>query len=145
MIRWLYPFPWYNAWESYAYASGAIQPAWGGPACEPLAEVRGEVVAVFGEEVVGGALELLGGFFDDGLEFLFGPEGEAVEDCLSKGAAGWFLTRTGESVTYVYSYFEGYLLRPVYASFAARIMAPICVFLVVDNDAGVEQRAADCP
>lgn len=48
MIRWLNPFPRYNAWESYAYASGAIEPARGGAAGEFLAQVRGEVVAVFG-------------------------------------------------------------------------------------------------
>jgi hypothetical protein len=27
IIRWRYPFPWYDAWESYAYASGAVDPA----------------------------------------------------------------------------------------------------------------------
>lgn len=60
MIRWRNPFPWHNAWKSYAYASGAVQPAGGGAAGELLAEVGGEVVAVFGQEVVRGALELLG-------------------------------------------------------------------------------------
>jgi hypothetical protein len=59
MIRWLYPFPWYNAWESYAYASGAIQPAGAGAAGELLAQVRSEVVAILGEEIVGCAEELL--------------------------------------------------------------------------------------
>jgi hypothetical protein len=52
MIRWGYPFPWYYAWEGYAYASGAIQPAGGGAVRELLAKVRGEVVTVLSEEIV---------------------------------------------------------------------------------------------
>jgi len=89
MIRWLDPFPWYYAWESYAYASGAVQPAGTGASGELVAEVRGEVVAVLGEEVVGCAEELLrslvrsAGFFerdmsiyllDDCAKLLFRPE-----------------------------------------------------------------------
>lgn len=58
IIRWRYPFPWYNAWESYAYASGAVDPPWGGATGELLAEVGGEVVAILGEKVVGCSLEL---------------------------------------------------------------------------------------
>jgi hypothetical protein len=58
IIRWRYPFPWYNAWESYANASSAIDPAGGCAARELLAEVGGEVVAVFGEQVVGRSLKL---------------------------------------------------------------------------------------
>jgi hypothetical protein len=60
IIRWIYPFPWYNAWESYADASGAIEIAGGRSPCELFAEVGCEVVAVFGEEVVRGALEFYG-------------------------------------------------------------------------------------
>jgi hypothetical protein len=52
------PFPWYDTWKSYAYASGAIDPARRGAASEPLAEIGGEVVAVLGEEVVRGSLKL---------------------------------------------------------------------------------------
>lgn len=52
MIRWLNPFPWYNAWKSYAYASGTVQPAGSGTTGEFLAEVRGKVVAVLREKVV---------------------------------------------------------------------------------------------
>jgi hypothetical protein len=61
IIRWRYPFPRYNAWESYAYASGAVEPRRCRAAGELFAEVGGEVVAVFREEVVGGALELYRG------------------------------------------------------------------------------------
>ena len=61
MIRWCYPFPWYDARQRYAYASGAVQPAGCGAARQVFAQVRGEVVAVLGEQVVGGALELLRG------------------------------------------------------------------------------------
>lgn len=60
MIRWCYPFPWYDAWESYAYTGGAIDPAWGGPASELFAEVGGEVVAILCEKVIRGALKLVG-------------------------------------------------------------------------------------
>jgi hypothetical protein len=52
MIRCIYPFPWYNAWESYAYGSGTINPAWGGAAGELLAEVGCKMVAIHREEVV---------------------------------------------------------------------------------------------
>ena len=61
IIRWRYPFPWYDAWESYTYASGAIQPARCHAPSELLAEIRGEVIAVLGEEIVGCALEFLRG------------------------------------------------------------------------------------
>lgn len=61
IIRWRDPFPWHNAWESYAYASGAVDPARRRSPGELLAEVGCEVVAVLGEEVVGGALEFFGG------------------------------------------------------------------------------------
>ena len=60
IFRWRNPFPWYNAWKSYAYASGAVEPAGGASASELLAEVGCEVVAILGEEVVGSALEFLG-------------------------------------------------------------------------------------
>jgi hypothetical protein len=57
IIRWRYPFPWYDAWESYPYAGSTIYPAWCCATCEFFAEVRGKVVAVFGEKVVGCSLE----------------------------------------------------------------------------------------
>jgi hypothetical protein len=60
MIRWRYPFPWHDAWESYAYASGAVDPAWGGAAGEPFAKIGREVVAILREQVVSGALKLVG-------------------------------------------------------------------------------------
>ena len=61
IIRWGYPFPWYDAWEGHADASGTIEPAWRWAAGEFLAEVGGEVVAVFCEQVVGSALKSLRG------------------------------------------------------------------------------------
>jgi hypothetical protein len=78
MIRWRYPFPWHDwfvsaagtnmvegqvhtAWKGYAYASGAIEPAWREATSEFLAEVGCEVVAVLGEEIVRGPHELLRG------------------------------------------------------------------------------------
>lgn len=59
MIRWFDPFPWYDARKSYAYASGTVEPTRRGAAGEFLAQIRGEMVAILGEEVVGGAHELL--------------------------------------------------------------------------------------
>jgi hypothetical protein len=59
IFRWRDPFPWYNAWEGYAYASGAVQIGWGWAAGELLAEVGCEVVAVLRKEVIRGSLELL--------------------------------------------------------------------------------------
>lgn len=67
IIRWRNPFPWHNAWQSYAYAGGAVDPAGSRPPRELLAEVGCEVVAVLGEEVVRGALELFRGLAQGGL------------------------------------------------------------------------------
>ena len=64
MIRWSNPFPWYYAWEGYAYAGGAVEPGRCGAASKLLAEIRGEMVAVLSEEVVGGAHELLRGLHE---------------------------------------------------------------------------------
>jgi hypothetical protein len=89
IIRWRNPFPWYDAWESYAYASGAVDPGGRGTAGELLAEVGGEVVAIFSEEVVRGSLEFYGRLLgsehftcctflsylvNDGFELLLRPE-----------------------------------------------------------------------
>lgn len=147
IFRWRYPFPWYNAWESYANASGAIEPARGGAAGELFAEVRGEVVAVLGEEVVGGALEFLGRLCQlafycgdahwgrvayllyNGLELLCGSKGEAVEDGLLEGAAWRFLAG----------------LCPVDARQVPPVVAAIGIFFIANDDARVEQRAANGP
>lgn len=61
IIRWRYPFPWYNAWQSDADASGTIQIAWGWATGELFAEVGREVVAVLGEEVIRRSLKLVRG------------------------------------------------------------------------------------
>jgi hypothetical protein len=61
MIRWGNPFPWYHAWEGYADAGRAVEPAGGRAAGELIAEVGSKVVAVLCEEVVGGAEEDLRG------------------------------------------------------------------------------------
>ncbi len=63
MIRWSYPFPWYNAWKSYAYTGGTIEPAWCWAPRELLAEVGCEVIAVSCQEVVGSALEFVRGLY----------------------------------------------------------------------------------
>jgi hypothetical protein len=145
MIRWLNPFPWYDAWKSYAYASGAIQPAGAGAAGELLAEIRGKVVAVLSEEVIGCAKVLLrslvrsAGFchasglaiylLDNCVELLFWSERKAMECSLSEGAAGWFLPG----------------LRPIHPTQAALVMPSVRIFSVANNNTGVQERAADSP
>jgi hypothetical protein len=57
IIRWCNPFPWHYAWKSYAYAGGPVDPARCRAPRELLAEVRSEVIAVLGEEVIRGALK----------------------------------------------------------------------------------------
>ena len=94
MIGGCYPFPWHNAWQSYADAGGTIQPAGRRSASEPFAKVRCEVIAVLRKEIVGGAEELLGGFVDERFQLFFRSKREAMEDCLSEGSAGRFLTRS---------------------------------------------------
>jgi len=59
IIRWCYPFPWYNAWESDADAGGSVEIARGWAASELFTEVGCKVIAVLGQEVVGCALELV--------------------------------------------------------------------------------------
>src|SRR5205085_2380934 len=58
-----------------------------------LAEVAREMVAVPREDVIGGALELFGGFAKDLFELGWAGESEAVEDLGAPCATGRFLTR----------------------------------------------------
>jgi hypothetical protein len=105
IIRWRYPFPWHNAWQGYTYASGAVDPAGSCAAGELLAQVRGKVVAVLGEEVVRGALKFEGGlallaiagesgrdtyFMYYRIQLLWRPEREAVQYCCSECSSRWF-------------------------------------------------------
>jgi hypothetical protein len=51
------------------------------------------MIAVVAKKVIRGALEFLGGFFDDVLDFLLRPDGEAVKKLTSKGPSWWFHSR----------------------------------------------------
>ena len=61
MVRWGQPVAGNDARESNADSCSSVEPARSRPRCERCAEVRGEVVAVVVEEVVGGAREAGGG------------------------------------------------------------------------------------
>lgn len=105
------------------------------------------MVAVFGEKVIGCALKFLGSLVRlvsraeafpvmtlayllyYGLEFFCWSEGKAVQNSLLESATGRFLAR----------------LRPVYASQVPPVVSAICIFPVANNDARVQQRAANGP
>lgn len=125
----LYPVAGHHAGESNANAGRSIEPAgpWG--ARELVAEVRGKVVAVFCEEIVRGAEEVVRGIAERGVNFFLRGEGEAVEDLASKGAARGLCLG----------------LCPVDTRHSAPVVAAVCVFATVDDDAGVEQRGPKCP
>ncbi len=84
-----------------------------------LAEVRGEVVAVLGQQIVGGALELFARFVDDGFDLVRRGDRETVQDLAAKGAAGWLCL--------------GFC--PVHARHPWLVMPAVCIFLAVDDDA----------
>lgn len=87
------------------------------------------MVAVLGEQVVGCALEGVGGFFDYGVDFGGGGHGESVQDlaleCSSWGYGAWW--------------------RVVDSGHASSVVASVCIFAVVDHDAGMEEGGAYCP
>jgi hypothetical protein len=161
MIGGRYPFPWHYAWESYAYTCSTIKPVGSGPACEPFAEVGGEVVAVLRQEIVGRALEAVRGLLDvsfvrrshgtityfeyDSFELFLGSKREAMEYSLFKGASRWFLAGSMEFRDIRRMHAVRGLPRPVYASQPALIMTSICKFFVVDDHPGVEERATYSP
>lgn len=67
--------------------------------------------------------------FDDALDLLRRPEGEALQDVGAKGAARRLELGFG----------------PVDAGQAALGVAAVGVFVIVDHHAGVQEAAADCP
>ena len=87
------------------------------------------MVAVVGQEVVVDAEEVVGDFADELVDFLGGAEGEALQDVAAPGAAGRLEVWP----------------CPVYAGDAALVVPAVGVFAAVDDDAGVQERAADGP
>lgn len=120
-VRRLDPVPGHDARQGDADAGGAVEPARAGAAGELQAEVAGEVVAVLGEQVVGGALELVGGVADDGVDLGLRREREAVEDLGPKSAARGFRLRP----------------RPVHARDAALVVPAVGIFLTVYDNSRV--------
>ena len=110
-------------------AGGAVEPGGAGPAGQLLAEVGGEVVAVAGEQVISGALELVGTVAHDGVDLGLRREGEALQDLGPEGSARRFRARP----------------RPVYSRHPAPVVPAICVLLPVDHDARVQERGAYRP
>lgn len=128
-VRRLDPVTGYNARERDANACGSVQPGWARSPRQFLAEVAGEVVAVPGEDVVGGAVEFGRGSLYDGVDLGLGREREALQDLESKRATRWFALGLG----------------PVHARHALPVMSPVCIFLAVDYDARMEEGGADGP
>jgi hypothetical protein len=161
MIGGRYPFPWHYAWESYAYACGTIKPVGSGPACEPFAEVGGEVVAVLRQEIVGRALEAVRGLLDvslceDRMGRLHTSSMIALSSSSGRNEKPWSIAclkvPPGGSRPGLWSFRDTRrthvvrgLPRPVYASQPALIMTSICKFFVVDDHPGVEERATYSP
>ena len=87
------------------------------------------MVAVSGEEAVGGTLELLTSLSHYGLDLVLGGDGEAMEDLRLEGAAGWNGLRAG----------------PIHSGDSAPVVPAVCVFFAVDYDTRVEERRADGP
>ena len=129
MIGGLNPVAGYDAGEGDADAGGAVEPGGAGPAGQLLAEVGGEVVAVAGEQVISGALELVGTVAHDGVDLGLRREGEALQDLGPEGSARRFRARP----------------RPVYSRHPAPVVPALCVLLPVDHDARVQERGAYCP
>lgn len=87
------------------------------------------MVAVAGEQVIGGAEKLLGDVFENGVDLGLGGECETVENLAFEGAAWRF----------------GLRARPVYAGQAGPVVSAVGVFPAVDDDARVEEGGADGP
>ena len=123
------PVAGHDAGEGDADAGGAVEPGGAGPAGQFLAEVGGEVVAVAGEQVVGGAVELVGAVAHDGVDLGLRREGEAVQDLGPERPTRRFRARP----------------RPVHTRHPAPVVPAICVLLPVDHDAGVQEGGANGP
>lgn len=123
------PFLRHHTGQREADAGGPVDPGRGALARKPFAEGIGEVVTVVGEEVIVDAQELLGDFADDQVDFLRRAQREALQDVAAPGAAGGFEVRS----------------CPVDAGYAALVVAAVGVFAAVDDDAGVQEGAADGP
>jgi hypothetical protein len=57
-----------------------------------LAEVGRKVIAVFGEKIVGCALKVIRGFFNDSFDFRLVTEGVALKDFLAECSTWWFVS-----------------------------------------------------
>lgn len=87
------------------------------------------MVAITGENVIGGTIEFDGSSTNDGVYLGLGRERKALQDFGAKGAARRLGLRLG----------------PVYACYPRSVMSSIRVFLAVDNDPGMEERGAEGP
>ena len=68
-------------------------------------------------------------FFDDGLDLGLGAECEAMQDGGAKGASRWFQM----------------WLCPVDPGHAAFVVSAVGIFTIIDNDARMEEAAANRP
>ena len=128
-VRRLDPVARDDAGQSDTDARRAVEPRGAGPARQALAEVRGEVVAVLGQEVVGGPQELLASRAHDGVDLGLGGEREAVQDLALEGAPRRLEFRLG----------------PVDARDAWALVPAVGVLFAVDDDARVQEGGAEKP
>ena len=87
------------------------------------------MIAVVCEEVVRGSQELVGDLFYDVGDLALGMERKALKDVGAKGAS-WRLEAR---------------FSPVYAGYAAFVVAAVCILASVDHNSAVEEATADSP
>jgi len=120
------PLPRHDARQRQADTSGPVEPSRRRPAGQALDEVRGEVVTVLGEQVVGGAEEGEAGGADHGVDFGRRQEREAVQQRRAVSSAWRCLPRP----------------RVVHACSRRRVVPPVGVLPLVQHYAAVQQRGA---
>lgn|SRR5687768_2933453 len=111
-----------HAWQCDSDGSCSVQPAWCRRTSELLTKVRGEVVAIPGEEIVFCPKELVRCFAKYSIDLVFGCECKPVEDLLFESA-----TRR-----------VGLGFGPVYAGQASAIVAAVGILSTVDDDSRVQ-------
>jgi len=115
------PLPGHDARQREADAGSAIEPAGRGPAGQALDEVRREVVAVLGQQVVGGPEEGEAGGPDHLLDLRRRQEREAVQQRRAVAPARRRLARPGV----------------VHACSRRPVVPPVGVLSLVQHDAAV--------
>lgn len=80
------------------------------------------MVAVVGEEIIAGPLELLRGFANDLIDFGFGKKGEALENFAFECPARWLQ----------------FWPCVIYTAHSTPVVSAVCIFLAIYDDARVK-------